>query len=67
VGEDGGAVPSSRNQRGDVLRPEAEVRWYGPERGAAIAGCGEPKPPVEAAGNGNHSLGSNHWQTGYFI
>src|ERR1700730_9258498 len=43
-GEDGGVVPGTWDQRGDVLPVEVEVRWNGSERGAAAEADGEREP-----------------------
>ena len=45
-------VPGARDQRGDVLWLEVEVRRHGCERGAAAEGDGRREPPSEAAGGG---------------
>ena len=51
-GEDGGVVPGTWDQRGNVLPMEVEVRWHGSERGAAAEADGRGEPPSEAAGGG---------------
>ena len=51
--EDGGSVPGARDQRGDVLRVEVEVRRDGCERSGAAATDGRREPAAEAAGGGS--------------
>jgi hypothetical protein len=43
LGEGDGWMPRARDQRGDVLWLEAEVRRDGRERGAVIEGAGDEK------------------------
>src|SRR5271169_2021888 len=50
--KDGGSVPGARDQRGDVLWLEIEVRRHGRKRSAAAEGDGRREPPSEAAGGG---------------
>src|SRR5271163_1036758 len=53
--KDGGSVPGARDQRGDVLWLEIEVRRHGRKRSAASEGDGRREPPSEAAGGGAES------------
>src|ERR1019366_7612281 len=48
--EDGGCVPRARDQRGDILWLEVEVRRAGSERGAASEGDGRLEPSSEVVG-----------------
>ena len=45
-------MPGARDQRGDVLWLEVEVRRHGRQRGAAAEGDGGREPSSEAAGGG---------------
>lgn len=51
---DGGGLSSSRDQLGDLLQVEVEVRWPGGVGGAAAAVArGGERPAEEAAGRGD--------------